>query len=174
MTRRYGRAPRGERVVDAVPENWGENVTTIGALGLDGVRAAMHFEGALDGAAYEVFITEVLVPELREGDVVFLDNLSVHKNAEAIKAILAAKAAVEFLPPYSPDLNPIEHLWSKLKALVRGAKARTLEALERAISAAFAAVTKDDAEGWFEHCGCWLRPTKSAASAPIEPDAALM
>jgi transposase len=173
MTRRYGRAPRGERVVDAVPENWGENVTTIGALGLEGVRAAMHFEGALDGAVYEVFITEVLVPELREGDVVFLDNLSVHKNAEAIRAILAAKAMVEFLPPYSPDLNPIEQLWSKLKALVRGAKARTLEALEQAISAAFAAVTSDDAEGWFEHCGCWLRPEKSAASVSLEPDAAL-
>jgi len=173
MTRRYGRAPRGERVVDAVPENWGENVTTIGALGLEGVRAAMHFEGALDGAVYEVFITEVLVPELREGDVVFLDNLSVHKNAEAIRAILAAKATVEFLPPYSPDLNPIEQLWSKLKALVRGAKARTLEALEQAISAAFAAVTSDDAEGWFEHCGCWLRPKKSAASVSLEPDAAL-
>ena len=105
MTRRY------ERVVDAVPENWGENVTMIGALGLDGVRAAMHFEGALDGAVYEVFITEVLVPQVREGDVVFLDNLSVHKNAAAIEAILAAKATVEFLPPYSPDLNPIEQLW---------------------------------------------------------------
>ena len=100
-------------------------------------------------------------------------NLSVHKNAEAIRAILAAKATVEFLPPYSPDLNPIEQLWSKLKALVRGAKARTLEALEQAISAAFAAVTSDDAEGWFEHCGCWLRPKKSAASVSLEPDAAL-
>jgi transposase len=173
MTRRYGRAPRGERVVDAVPENWGENVTTIGALGLDGVRAAMSFEGALDGEAYEVFITQVLVPELREGDVVFLDNLNVHKNAEAIKAILAAKATVEFLPPYSPDLNPIEHLWSKLKAVVRGAKARTLEALEQALSRAFAAVTKHDAEGWFEHSGCWTRPKPSAAPAPNESDAAL-
>jgi transposase len=173
MTRRYGRAPRGERVVDSVPENWGQNVTTIGALGLDGVRAAMHFEGALDGAVYEVFITEVLVPELREGDVVLLDNLSVHYNAEAIKAILSAKATVEFLPPYSPDLNPIEQLWSKLKALVRGAKARTLEALEVAISAAFAAVTKDDAEGWFEHSGCWHRSKQSAASTLPEPDAAL-
>lgn len=174
MTRRYGRAPRGERVLDAVPENWGENVTMIGALGLDGVRAAMHFEGALDGAVYEVFITQVLVPQLRKGDVVFLDNLSVHKNAAAIEAILAAQATVEFLPPYSPDLNPIEQLWSKLKALVRGAKARTLEALEHAISAAFAAVTKADAEGWFRHCGSSLRLEKRAASAPVEPDAALM
>ena len=174
MTRLYGRAPRGERVVDAVPENWGENVTTIGALGLDGVRAAMHFEGALDGAAYETFITEVLVPHLREGDVVLLDNLNVHKNAEAIKAIIAAKASVEFLPPYSPDLNPIEQLWSKLKAIVRGAKARTLDALEQAISAAFAAVTSDDAEGWFAHCGVWLRPNTSAASSLARPDAALM
>ena len=132
MTRRYGRAPRGQRVIDAVPENWGENVTTIGALGLEGVRAAMSFEGALDGEAYEVFITQMLVPHLREGDVVFLDNLNVHKHAEANNAIRAAKATVEFLPPYSPDLNPIEQLWSKLKALVRGAKARTREALEQA------------------------------------------
>jgi len=172
MTRRYGRAPRGERVVDAVPENWGENVTTIGALGLDGVRAAMSFEGALDGDVFEVFVKQVLVPTLREGDVVLLDNLNVHKNTEARKAILEAKATVEFLPPYSPDLNPIEQLWSKLKAKVRGAKARTLEALETALSAAYTAVTADDAEGWFVHCGLWLRPKKGAASAPIEPNAA--
>ena len=172
MTRLYGRAPRGERVVDSVPENWGENVTMIAALGLDGVRAAMSLEGALDGSAFEVFVTDVLVPTLREGDVVVMDNLNVHKNAEAEQAILAAGARIEFLPPYSPDLNPIEQLWSKIKALVGGAGARTLEALEQAISTAFAAVTSSDAEGWFEHCGHWIRPKKGAAQGLTQPDAA--
>ena len=153
MTRLYGRAPRGERVVDAVPQNWGENVSMIGVISSRGVEAAMSVEQAVDGDVFEVFVRQVLAPSLSNGDVVVWDNLNVHKNSAAREAIEAAGARIEPLPPYSPDLNPIEKMWSKLKGILRSKAARTVEALEVAIRDAFTAVTATDAEGWFTSCG---------------------
>ena len=165
MTRLYGRAPRGQRVVDAVPENWGENVSMIGVISSVGVTAAMHVEQAVDGDVFEVFVRDVLAPTLATGDVVVWDNLNVHKNSAARAAIEAAGARIEPLPPYSPDLNPIEKMWSKLKGILRAKGARTLETLEAAISEAFKAVTAGDAEGWFTSCGYKLGGGSTATPA---------
>lgn len=153
MARRYGRAPRGKRAVGRVPKNWGENVTILGAMRSDGVSVVMTVEGATDTDVFSVFVRELLVPSLRAGDVVVMDNLGAHTSAWVEKAIEAAGARLIYLPPYSPDFNPIEQCWSKVKTFLRAAKARTREALDDAISRAFQTVTADDAAGWFTHAG---------------------
>jgi len=153
MTRLYGRAPRGERVVGSAPQNYGENVTMLGALSATGLSALMTVDGATDGEVFAAFVREVLAPTLEPGDIVVLDNLGAHRCAAAREAVEARGARLVFLPPYSPDLNPIERCWSKIKASLRGAKARTREALEAAIRRAIAAVTESDARAWFKHCG---------------------
>jgi transposase len=153
MTRRYGRAPKGERVYGAVPLGHWEVTTLIGALALDGVRANFTVDAAADADIFHVFVEQALAPTLRPGDVVIWDNLPAHKAPE-LKAILAsAQATLLSLPPYSPDFNPIEQCWSKIKEFLRAAEARTAEALEQAIADAFATVTASDARGWFQHCG---------------------
>lgn len=153
MTRLYGRARQGERVHDHAPHgHWG-TTTLIGALWLDGENACMTVEGATDRAVFRAYVEGVLVPRLRPGDVVVLDNLGAHVDPHARGLIEAAGATLVFLPPYSPDLNPIEKMWSKVKALLRKAKARTAELLHEAIREALAAVTADDASGWFRSCG---------------------
>lgn len=157
MTRLYGRAPRGHRVVDSVPDCRGENLSVIASVDLAGRTAALAVDGAVDGLIFERFVDDVLVPTLKPGDVVVWDNLNVHKSAEARAAIEAAGAEVLFLPPYSPDMNPIEKMWSKIKALLRAAGARTREALHEALTKAFAAVTAKDARAWFLHCGYDVR-----------------
>lgn len=153
MTRLYGRAPSGQRVVDAIPRNHGANVTLLGVLGLEGVVGAMSVDGPTDSAVFEAFIEQVVVPGLTPGDVLVMDNLSVHKIQGIRERVEAAGATVLFLPPYSPDLSPIEPCWSKLKNDLRSAAARTREALDRAITEAFGAITPRDARGWFRHCG---------------------
>ena len=153
MTRRYGRAPRGERVSESVPRNYGESVSVLGALSLDGVRAAMTVDGAVDTLCFDAFIAQVLVPQLRDGEVVVLDNLSVHKASQIEAAVGAVGASVLWLPPYSPDLTPIEPCWSKIKAYLRCVKARTRAELDAALSQAIRLVTASDAHGWFRHCG---------------------
>jgi transposase len=153
MARRYGRGPRGARVVDAAPAGHWATTTMVCAIAADGPRAPFVLEGALDADAFAVYCERVLAPALRPGDVVVLDNLGPHKDARARAAIEAAGAAVLFLPPYSPDLNPIENMWSKVKALLRKAAARTFEALLAAIKDALAAVTSADCRGFFRHCG---------------------
>lgn len=153
LTRLFGRAPKGERVTDSVPQNYGENVTMLGALSLRGVEALMTVNGATDGDLFLVFVREVLAPALREGDVVIWDNLGAHRSAPAREAVEARGARLVFLPPYSPDMNPIERCWSKIKTALRAAKARTREALEAAIKQALATVTESDARAWFKHCG---------------------
>jgi transposase len=110
-------------------------------------------EGAMDGAAFEVYVEQVLAPTLRQGDVVFMDNLSFHKAPRILTLIEAVGAHLEFLPPYSPDLNPIELCWAKIKTALRAAKARTFEGLLDALDAAFGSITKKDAKAWFAHCG---------------------
>lgn len=153
MTRLYARSFDGQRIVDAVPHGHWCTTTMISALRLDGSTADLVLEGATDSAAFQIYAERILAPSLRPGDIVVMDNLRPHKNAGVIQAIEAAGAEVWFLPPYSPDLNPIEKMWSKIKAYLRKAKARTKEGLWRAIGAALQTVTASDAKGWFESCG---------------------
>jgi transposase len=125
----------------------------ISAIRLDGGTACMHFPGATDTAAFVTYIEEVLCPTLRRGDIVVMDNLAVHKIPVAAALVKATGAEVRFLPAYSPDLNPIEKMWSKIKALLRSAEARTPAELDQAISMAFSKITAKDATGWFASCG---------------------
>jgi transposase len=153
MTPLYGRAPRGVRVQDAVPHGPWQITTLLGARGVDGVRAAMTVDAATDTEIFVVFVSEVLAPALRPGDVVIWDNLKPHQAAQAQAAVEAAGAQVRFLPPYSPDFNPIELCWSKVKQRLRAASARTNASLQRAISEALGAVTASDARSWFQFRG---------------------
>jgi len=153
MTRRSGRAPKGERVPGAVPLGHWEVTTLIGALALDGVRVGFSVDAATDADIFPVFVEQILRPVLRPGDVVVWENLPAHKTPELKARIEAAQATLLPLPPYSPDFNPIEQCWSKVKAFLRVAEARTREALEQAIAHAFAGITASDARGWFQHCG---------------------
>jgi transposase len=153
MTRLYGRAPRGERVTGSAPQNYGAGVTLVAVLGAGGVRAAMSVAGPTDTLVPVSFIREVLAPRLRRGDILVMDNLAVHKTLSVREAVRQAGARLLYLPPYSPDLNPIEQCWSKVKASLRKAQARTREALGDALREAFAAVTQGDAKNWFRHCG---------------------
>ena len=157
MTRAYGRGPRGERVVGAVPRNYGPNVTMIAALSLHGVEAVMTIDGATDADVFRAYVEQVLCPTLTAGDIVVMDNLRAHKVAGIRDRIEEQGARLMFLPPYSPDLSPIEPCWSKLKTLLRTVQARTREALDAAIQLVLAAVTPSDARGWFRHCGYALR-----------------
>jgi transposase len=153
MTRLYGRAPRGARALGSAPQNYGQNVTMLGALSCTGLEAMMTIEGATDADVFRAYVREVLCPTLREGDIVVADNLSAHKAAGVQEAIAATGARLLYLPPYSPDLNPIERCWSKIKTCLRAAKARTREALDAAVTRALATVTEADARAWFAHCG---------------------
>lgn len=125
----------------------------ISSVRLDGTTACMTIDGATNTEVFQAYVREILVPTLRAGDIVVLDNLGAHKNEATLALISAAGAQTRFLPPYSPDLNPIEMMWSKVKALLRAAGARTHSALLQAIAQALAAVSADDAKHWFAHCG---------------------
>ena len=153
MTRDYARAPRGQRIGDHVPRNRGTVTTMLAAIALDGWRGMMTVEGGTSGAVFEAFVAHVLVPRLNPGDVVVWDNLGAHKTARARQLVEAAGASVVFLPPYSPDLNPIELCWSKLKNELKRLGARTREALDNAIATAMDAITTSDTAGWIRHCG---------------------
>jgi transposase len=153
MTRRYGRAPRGQRVVDHVPAGQYHSTTILGALRHDGTVAAMVYEGGTTASVMQAFAAGELQTILRPKDIVVMDNLAAQKDEQVVAAIESAGATACFLPPYSPDFNPIEKMWSKVKEILRSAKARTAEALLDAIAMALRAVTVDDAEGWFAHCG---------------------
>lgn len=153
MLRRYGRATPGQRVVDHVPDNYGTNQTMIAALSLDGIDAPWVIDGAINGEIFHCWVSEVLCPTLQPGDIVLWDNLSAHKVA-GVEELLATRGALLLrLSPYSPDFNPIEQCWSKMKTCLRRAKARTAEALINAIKEALDMVTKADIRGWFTHCG---------------------
>lgn len=153
MTPRYARAPRGERVSGAVPRNHGQNTTLLAALSAAGMGAAMTLDGAADGAAFVAYVREFLAPTLRPGQVVVLDNLSVHKAAPARALIEARGCRLLFLPAYSPDFSPIELAFAKLKEALRRIGARTKALLEDALAVALAAITASDAHGWFAACG---------------------
>ena len=151
--RRYGRAPAGRRLDQAVPLHAGPNVTLIAALTPDGLGALMSVDGAVNGDVFAAYLDQVPGPTLRPGDVVVLDNLAVHKVAGLAEIAQKYEVRLRYLPPYSPDFNPIERAFSKLKTWLRTAKARTREALEEALLAAAAWITEQDAKNWFDHCG---------------------
>ena len=154
LARSHARAPRGQRAVDAsVPRNTPARTGLVGAMGVGGLICSMQVEGAVDGAAFLVFVQEVLGPHLRRGDFVVLDNLNTHGSAKVEAAILARGAFLLFLPTYSPDMNPIEGAWSKLKAHLRRVAARTAARLDAALAEGLAAITSADARGWFTHAG---------------------
>ena len=153
LTRLSARAPRGQRAYGSAPRNWGKNTTLIVGLTLAGIQAPFILEGAVDTLAFETYVEQVLSPSLKPGQVVVLDNLSVHKGERVRQAIEARGCQVLFLPAYSPDFTPIEEAFSKLKAWLRRLGARTREALEEAIAEALQQITGQDAHGWFWHCG---------------------
>lgn len=153
MTRTRGRVPAGVRLTERVPRNHGDNLTLLMAIGTDGVKAPLVFPRALDGDIFRQWVAQWLVPQLKPGQVVVQDNLSVHKVAGARTAIEAAGCRLEFLPTYSPDLNPIELLFATVKEQVRGAKARTPAAVRDAIGAALDRVTPAELTAYYRHCG---------------------
>jgi transposase len=153
MTRLRGRAERGQRVHGHAPQGHWHVTTLLGALRLDGSIACLAMEGATDTEVFQTYVRQVLSPVLRAGDIVIMDNLAPHKDPLSLSLIAQAGAKVLFLPAYSPDLNPIEKMWSKVKGLLRSAEARTQAALYEAISAALARVTRQDAINWFASCG---------------------
>jgi transposase len=153
LTRTHGRAPRGQRLVAAIPRNHGANVTCLAALTATGVGPSLVFEGALNGPVFAQWVTEQLAPTLRPGQIVILDNLSVHKHAGARAAIEGAGCHLRFLPAYSPDFNPIELVFSRLKAQLRKVGARAVDALMEAIGDGLNAILAADARACFRHAG---------------------
>ena len=153
MTPRYARAPKGERAYGRAPRNHHRNTTLVAALTVGGMGAAMTIEGAIDGEAFVGYLRQFLVPSLLPGQVVVLDNLNVHKNARVRPLVEGAGCRLVYLPSYSPDLNPIEHAFSKIKNHVRRAEPRDHNAVVSTLGAAMARVTARDAAGWVRHCG---------------------
>jgi transposase len=153
LTRRFGRAAPGQRVVEATPGYSGPHYTVIATLGWKEVTAPWMFEGAMNGLTFEAYVQTQLLPTLRRGDIVVLDNLSAHTGPTIRQLIEARGARLEFLPPYSSDFNPIELCWSKVKTALRAAKARTFEALVEAVAKALRSILLTDIQAWFAHCG---------------------
>jgi transposase len=153
MVPRYARAPRGRRAFGKAPRNWGKNVTLISSMTTEGMGPSMSIQGSSDTESFGLYIREVLAPRLRVGQIVLMDNLSVHK-AGWVRSLIEDKGCqLWLLPAYAPDLNPIEEAFSKVKNLIRKAKARTLEALFAVTARALEAISKEDARGFFADCG---------------------
>jgi transposase len=157
MTRHYGRAARGERVREATPSGHWYTLTMLAALTWQGLQAPMTIASATDGDVFLAYLEQVLCPSLRPGQIVIMDNLAAHKVSGVREKITATGAQLLYLPPYSPDFNPIEQAWSKIKQYLRSAKARSLEALEIAITQALATITPENASAWFAHCNYGLQ-----------------
>ena len=153
MTRLYGRNLSKERVVDYTPDVRFERTSILSSIRANGDMVPLVFEGALNGDLFKAYISQFLAPTLRKGDIVIMDNLTSHKVKGVIDPIIAAGASVIYLPPYSPDLNPIEMMWSKMKAYLRKVKARTNELLETAIAEALGCITTSDILAWFAENG---------------------
>ncbi len=158
LTRLFGRAIPEERVVEGTPGYSGPHYTVVADLGLDGVRAPLLLESAMTSNAFEAYVEHILAPTLKPGEIVLMDNLTAHKGAHVRVAIEARGATLEYLPPYSPDLNPIEKCWSKVKAALRGAKPRTLDDLLNILADALRSVSPQDVADWFTHCGYPVNP----------------
>jgi transposase len=153
MTRLRGRALRGRRVIGHAPHGHWSTTTMIGSIRLDGTTSCMAIDGATSSEVWREYVRRVLCPTLRRGDIVIVDNLSAHKDSPSQGLIKGCGAQLMFLPPYSPDFNPIENMWSKIKAHLRKAEARTYAKLVEAIGQAFGSITTRDAQGYFFSCG---------------------
>lgn len=153
LLRRYGRSPRGTRLHDHTPCGHWETQTVIAALRVDRVSAPAVFDGPIDAVSFRAYVEQVLVPTLRPGDVVVLDNLAVHKQPEVRTAIEAVGAQIRFLPPYSPDFNPIEQAFAKLKAFLRAARPRTFDHVLALVATALELFTPDECRNYVRHCG---------------------
>jgi transposase len=153
MTRTHARAAKGERAEVIEPFNHGSNISCIGALSLGGFRAPMMIEGAFDTQVFDLYVEHILVPTMFLGDIVILDNVKFHHSQRAAELIKAAGGRLIHLPAYSPDFNPIEESFSKIKGLIRSSKARTVRKLQNALKKAIEQVSLDDICGWFAHCG---------------------
>jgi transposase len=149
----YGWSKKGERAHCSVPRNRGKNTTVLASMSVEGMGPSLVVEGATTARVFETYIEQVLVPSLSRGQVVVMDNLSAHKGKRVRELIEGRSCELMYLPPYSPDLNPIEEAFSKLKCLIRKAEARSREALLEAIGMAISALSAQDARGFFEHCG---------------------
>jgi transposase len=149
----YARAPRGERAPGKAPKNWGKNVSLICAIDSEGVKPSMSVEGAVDGKAFESYIEHLLAPKLKRGQIMVMDNLSSHKSKRVKRLVEDAGCELLFLPPYSPDMNPIEEVFSKVKGILRKVGARAREALVEATGHALDAITLQDIRGFFSDCG---------------------
>jgi len=158
MTRLYGWGEKSKRVNDYVPDVRFERSSVIAMLGTDGIVAPMTYTGTLNGDLFRAYVRQILVPVLETGDVVIMDNCSVHKVKGILEPIYEKGAEVSFLPAYSPDLNPIELAWSKIKSILRTQKPRTKKDMQTAIVTAIDAITKTDARNWFQHDGYFLPP----------------
>ena len=153
LTPLYAWSRRGQRALAKAPRNWGKNVTLLASMGSGGVGPCLAVEGPTTKAVFEAYLGQVLAPSLRPGQVVVMDNLSAHKGGRVREIVEAAACELLYLPPYSPDLNPIEQAFSKVKGLMRRAEARTRGALVEAMGRALDAVSARDARGFFGHCG---------------------
>jgi len=153
MTRLRARAPKGERAYGKVPRNRGRNTTLLASMDHGGMGPSMAVVGSTTKAVFEAYVERVLAPSLRPGRVVVMDNLGAHRGERVRELVEACGCSLLFLPPYSPDFSPIEEAFSKIKALLRKARARTRTALVEAIGRALGAVSAKDARGWFGHCG---------------------
>jgi len=158
MTRLYGWGNSSQRVEDYVPDVRFERSSIIATLGVEGINAPMTYTGTLNGDLFRPYIEQVLAPTLETGDIVIMDNCSVHKVDGILDPIYARGAKVLFLPAYSPDLNPIEMAWSKIKSILRKLKPRNSDDMLEAIKTALDAITKTDIENWFAHHGYFLSP----------------
>jgi transposase len=153
LTRLYGRAAPGQRVVESVPQRARAPLTTLAVIGLAGLSAPLVIEGALNGEIFSGYLEHCVAPTLQPGDILVMDNLPAHK-VQGLEALVQARGAtLWYLPPYSPDFNPIELAWAKVKAHLRKLKARTAETLLEALAQALAAITPQNIQGWFAHCG---------------------
>lgn len=153
MVRHYGRCPRGQRLIAKVPHGHWKTLTLVAALRIDGLTAPFVIDGAMDGASFLAYVEQVLVPTLGKSDIVFMDNLRTHKIDGVREAIEAAGASVRYLPAYSPDLNPIEQAFAKLKAALRKGAARTLKALCKLIGKLIGSLAPDECANYFRHAG---------------------
>ncbi len=152
MTRLRGRSRRNQRLVASIPHGHWQTSTIISAIRLNGVCSPAVFNTGTDADVFEAYVEQVLLPALEPGDVVVMDNLATHKVKRILERIEQAGVAVRFLPPYSPDFNPIENMWSKAKALLRAAEARTFDTIVNAVGNALRQVTTDDCRGYFQNC----------------------
>jgi transposase len=153
LTRLYARAPKGKRARGTIPRNRGKNMTLISSLTLQGLGASLILDGSANTEVFEIYVEQILAPSLEPGQMVIMDNLSIHKGTKVRQLIEARGCQVLFLPAYSPDLSPIEEAFSKIKAILPRIGARTREALQEALEYALTTVSASDASGWFSHCG---------------------